>query len=291
VVDSLIPEYGGNPFNLAGAEGRIRVNISDLRDAHSLAHLLPGQELIFNLAAQTSHLDSMRDPLADLDMNCAAQLRLLELCRQHNPAAKIVYASTRQVYGRPDRLPVDESHPLRPPDINGIHKAAAEWYHLLYDRVYGLRAAVLRLTNVYGPRMRVKDARQTFVGVWLRAVIEGRPFEVWGGEQIRDFTYVDDVVAAMLLAAERPETDGQVFNLGGHGPVRLRALAEMLAAAAGGSFERREFPAERKRIDIGDFYADDRAFRAATGWQPAVPLAEGLARSVAYYRAHLAHYL
>jgi UDP-glucose 4-epimerase len=150
---------------------------------------------------------------------------------------------------------------------------------------------VLRLTNVYGPRMRVKDARQTFVGVWLRAVIEGRPFEVWGGEQIRDFTYVDDVVAAMLLAAERPETDGQVFNLGGHGPVRLRALAEMLAAAAGGSFERREFPAERKRIDIGDFYADDRAFRAATGWQPAVPLAEGLARSVAYYRAHLAHYL
>jgi UDP-glucose 4-epimerase len=292
LVDSLVPEYGGNPANVAGIEDRVRVNVSDIRDPHSLRHLVRDREVIFNLAGQTSHMDSMRDPFTDLEINCTAQLRLLEVCREAAPGAKVVYASTRQIYGRPDYLPVDERHILRPTDVNGINKMAGEWYHVLYNDVYGLRATSLRLTNTYGPRMRVKDARQTFLGIWIRLLVEGRPFEVWGGEQKRDFTYGDDCATALMLAAERPECDGKVFNLGGDRVVTLTELAEALVAAnGGGGYAVREFPADRKRIDIGDYYADDSLFRAATGWRPSVPLEEGLARSLAYYRDHLPRYL
>jgi UDP-glucose 4-epimerase len=292
LVDSLVPEYGGNLFNVASLEGRVRINISDIRDQHSLRYLVGDREIIFNLAGQTSHLDSMHDPITDLEINCAAQLRLLEVCRHHNPKVKIVFASTRQIYGKPAYLPVDEKHLLGPTDVNGINKMAGEWYHILYNNVYGVTSTALRLTNTYGPRMRVKDARQTFLGVWVRAVVEGRPFEVWGGEQLRDFTYVDDCVTALMLAAESPQTAGKVFNLGGEPIVSLTQTAEaMIAANGGGKFEVREFPAERKRIDIGDYYADDRAFRTAVGWAPEVRLEDGLRRTLAFYRQNLSHYL
>lgn len=292
VVDSLIAEYGGNPFNLEGYQGRLREIRADIRETGLLAGLVEGCAVIFNLAGQTSHLDSMRDPLTDLDMNCRAQIALLEACRQSAKDAVIVFTSTRQVYGRPQYLPVDEKHPLAPPDINGIHKAAAEWYHLLYNSVHGLAASVLRLTNVYGPRMRIKDARQTFLGVWVRAAVEGKPFEVWGGEQLRDFTFVDDMVEA-LIAAAAPGCAGRVFNIGGGPAVSLRAVADLLVGEAGAaaSYAVREFPAERKRIDIGDYYSDDSQFRAATGWAPRVSLVEGLQRTLAYYRRHLDRYL
>lgn len=292
LVDSLIPEYGGNLFNVDGLGSRTRINISDIRDAHSLRYLVKDREIIFNLAGQTSHLDSMHDPFTDLEINCVAQLKLLEVCRHHNPTAKLIFASTRQIYGKPDYLPVDEKHLLRPTDVNGINKMAGEWYHVLYNNVYGLRGCALRLTNTFGPRMRVKDARQTFLGVWVRAVVEGRAFEVWGGEQLRDFTYVDDCVDAMLMAAASPAADGHVFNVGGDQVISLKDLAELTVRAAGtGSFEVREFPPERKRIDIGDYYADDAAFRAAVGWQPRVPLLDGLTRTFAFYREYLAKYL
>jgi UDP-glucose 4-epimerase len=292
VVDSLVPDYGGNLANIAGFADRLRVNIADLRDRHALRVLIPGHDVIFNLAGQIGHLDSMTDPATDLDINVVAQLGLLELCRELNPAARIVYASTRQIYGRPDRLPVDESHPLRPVDVNGINKMAGEAYHMLYHRVHGLPIVSLRLTNTYGPRMRIRDARQTFVGIWLRRVLEDGCFEVWEGEQRRDLTFVEDVVDALLAAASVPAAIGQVFNIGGPPPVSLTELAELLVALAGtGRFERKHFPDERKRIDIGDYWADDRRFRAATGWAPRVDLREGLSRSIAYYRAHLTAYL
>lgn len=291
LVDSLIPQYGGNLFNIAGIEDRVRVNISDVRDEHSMAYLVQGQDYLFNLAGQTSHLDSMRDPYTDLEINCRAQLSILEACRKHNPGIKIVFASTRQIYGKPERLPVDENHLLRPVDVNGINKMAGEWYHILYNNVYGLRAAALRLTNTYGPRMRVKDARQTFLGIWIRLLVEGRPFEVWEGSQLRDFTYVDDAVDALLLAAADGRADGRVFNLGGLEVISLEALARLLVEVnGGGSFVVRSFPPDRKRIDIGDYYADDRLIRTTLGWQPTVPLREGLARTLAYYREHLARY-
>lgn len=291
LADSLIPEYGGNLFNIAGIEDQARVNISDVRDEHSMRYLVQGQDYLFNLAGQTSHLDSMHDPYTDLDINCRAQLAILEACRKNNPGVKVVFASTRQIYGKPDTLPVAETHPLRPVDVNGINKMAGEWYHILYNNVYGIRACALRLTNTYGPRMRIRDARQTFLGVWIRCLVEGRPFEVWDGAQLRDFSYVDDAVEALLLAAANPAADGQVFNLGGDPPISLEALAGlMVEISGGGSFTVRPFPTERKRIDIGDYYADDGLIRAVLGWAPVVDLREGLARTLAYYREHIARY-
>lgn len=292
LVDSLIPEYGGNPFNIAGIENRVRVNVSDVRDPHSMRHLVQGQDVLFNLAGQASHLDSMEDPFTDLEINSRAQLSILEACRRHNPSIRIVFASTRQIYGRPEYLPVDERHLVRPVDVNGVNKVAGESYHLVYHDAYGIRTCSLRLTNTIGPRMRIKDARQTFLGVWVRRLLEHQPFEVWGGDQRRDFTYVDDVVDALLLAADGERANGAFFNLGGLEVVTLRELAELLIEVhGGGRFDVREFPADRKRIDIGDYYGDWNLIRGTLGWEPRVPLREALARILVYYRHHLEHYL
>jgi len=292
IVDSLIPEYGGNRRNLAGLAGRVRVHVADVRDWDRLPRLVRGQDFLFNLAGQTSHMDSMTNPQTDLDINGRAQLAILEACRVHNPGIRVVFASTRQIYGKPDYLPVDEKHPLRPVDVHGINKIAGESFHLLYSRVHGIRATALRLTNTIGPRMRIKDARQTFVGVWIRCLVEGRTFEVWGGEQLRDFTYVDDAVEAFLLAASRPEAEGQVFNLGGPPPVTLNRLAELLVEInRGGAFAVRTFPADRQKIDIGDYYADDRLIARKLGWRPRTSLRTALAKTVAFYRKELCYYV
>jgi UDP-glucose 4-epimerase len=236
-------------------------------------------------------MDSMNDPDADLEINCRAQLSILEACRKYNPAIKIVFASTRQLYGKPDYLPVDEKHLLRPVDVNGINKMAGEWYHILYNNVYGIRSCALRLTNTYGPRMRVKDARQTFLGVWIRLAVEHKPFEVWEGHQLRDFTFVDDAVEAFLLAAASDAANGEIFNLGGDCIVSLKELAEMVVEISGGRYVTRSYPAERKRIDIGDYYADFSRIRRALGWEPRTPLRDGLRRTVEFYREHLPKYL
>ena len=292
LVDSLVPEYGGNLFNIHGFEDRVRVNISDVRDEHSMKHLVQGQEYLFNLAGQTSHMDSMRDPFTDLEINARAQLSILETCRKYNPELKIVYASTRQIYGKPEYLPVDEKHLLRPVDVNGINKMAGEWYHILYNNVYGIRACSLRLTNTYGPRMRIKDARQTFLGVWIRLVEEGKPFDVWGGEQLRDFTYVEDAVDAFLLAAASEESNGKIYNLAGDCVISLKDLADLLTKTSGGGvYTLKQFPADRRKIDIGDYYADDRLIRSELGWNAKVPLRDGLAKTLEYYRAHFGRYL
>lgn len=292
VVDALLPNFGGNWQNLRDVEDRLQVSIANLNDADALAALVSGCEVIFNLAGHVSHLDSMSDPVTDLEANVRAQITLLETCRRCVPNVTIAFASTRQIYGRPTYLPVDERHPLRPIDVNGINKMAAEAYHSLYHEVYGLKTVSLRLTNTYGPRMRIKDARQTFLGIWLRRVVEGGIIEVWGGGQMRDLTYVDDVAEAFLCAAADPLAQGQVFNIGGGAPITLSELAETLRAIAGcGRIETVEFPAARKRIDIGDYFADDRRFRALTGWAPRVALGDGLARSVDYYRRYIKAYL
>jgi UDP-glucose 4-epimerase len=291
-VDSLIPEYGGNLQNIAPAKDKVRVNIADVRDRFSMRYLVRDHEFLFNLAGQTSHLDSMKDPFTDLDINASAQLSILESCREYNPGIEVVFASTRQLYGRPLYLPVDEKHPIKPVDVNGVNKLAGEQYHILYHDVYGLKTRVLRLTNTYGPRMRIKDARQTFLGIWIKQVLTGQSFEVWGGAQLRDFNYVDDVVDALLLAAGSPATVGETYNLGHQEKVSLIQLAETLIQVAGeGKFEIREFPAERKRIDIGDYYSDFGKFASATGWQPQTDLQAGLERSLKFFRLSLAHYL
>jgi len=288
LVDSLVPEYGGNRQNVADISDQVSVNISDVRDQHSLNELVREQDILFNLAGQTSHLDSMTDPYTDLEINCRAQLSILEACRHENPDIRIVFASTRQIYGRPQELPVNESHPIVPVDVNGINKTAGEWYHLLYGEVYGLHVSVLRLTNTYGPRMRVKDARQTFLGYWLRLAVEGRTIQVFGdGTQKRDFNYADDAARAFLLAALRDEARGRVYNLGSDEVVDLRELGELLVELNGaGELELVPFPPDRKAIDIGDFYADFSRIRAELGWEPRVPLRAGLERALDYYRTY-----
>jgi UDP-glucose 4-epimerase len=292
LVDSLIPEFGGNLYNIFDIKDQVRVNISDVRDEYSMRYLVQGMDYLFNLAGQTSHMDSMQDPFTDLEINCRSQLSILEVCRKYNPNIKIVFTSTRQIYGKPDYLPVDEKHLLRPVDVNGINKMAGEWYHILYNNVYGIRTCALRLTNTYGRGMRIKDTRQTFLGIWIRLLIEDKPFEVWGGEQLRDYTYVGDVVDALLTAAVRPEADGQIFNLGGDCVISLKDTAQLLLdASGGGEFKIREFPAERKRIDIGDYYSDYSLIRKELGWEPKVSLRDGFAKTVAFYRENLEHYL
>jgi len=292
LVDSLIPQYGGNLHNVADIRSRVTINVCDVRDRFAMEHLVQDQDFLFNLAGQTSHLDSMTDPQTDLDINASAQLAILEACRRVNPQLRLVFASTRQLYGRPDYLPVDEKHPIRPVDVNGINKLAGEGYHLLYSQVYGIRSSVLRLTNTYGPGMRVKDARQTFLGIWVRQLIEGQPIKVFGdGTQLRDFNYVDDCVDAMLRAATDDAAIGRVFNLGSEEVVSLKELAQMMTRMQpAASYELVAFPPERKAIDIGDYYSDFSLIRRELGWVPRTDLRTGLQATLDYYRANAQHY-
>jgi UDP-glucose 4-epimerase len=292
VIDSLIPEYGGNPFNLYGYEERMRTNISDVRDPYGIKYLIRDQDYLFNLAGQVSHTDSMVNPYTDLDVNVHAQVYILEASRQFNPKLRVVFSSTRQIYGRPQYLPVDEAHPIVPVDVNGINKVASESYHLLYGRVYGLEVTCLRLTNTYGPRMRVKDARQTFLGWWIRQLIEGRELQIFGtGEQRRDLNFVVDVINAMLFAAITPKAVGQVYNLGGE-PISLFELAKLMVECNGsGSFITVPFPEDRKAIDIGHYYGSFDRIKTDLGWKPQVSLREGLERTLSYYKDHLCHYV
>jgi UDP-glucose 4-epimerase len=293
LVDSLIPEYGGNRFNIAGIEDRVRVSTADVRDRTAMADLVVNQDVIFNLAGQVSHIDSMRDPYTDLDINCRSQLTLLEACRHHNTTTKVVFAGTRQIYGRPDTLPVDETHLVRPTDINGINKAAGEYYHLVYNNVFGIRACSLRLTNVYGPRQLIRHNRQGFIGWFIRLAVEDATIQIYGdGSQLRDFVYVDDAADAFLRAGFSDACNGQAFNVGGLEPVSHRDLTSLLLATAGtGRVEYIPWPDEKKAIDIGSFYADSTKLRRATGWAPTVSLRDGLAQTIAYYRAHYDRYV
>jgi UDP-glucose 4-epimerase len=293
IVDSMIPDYGGNAFNVAGLEDKLRVNIADVRQRSTMNHLVQEVEVIFNLAGQVSHIDSMQDPDTDLDINCRAQLSLLEACRRHNPGVKVVFAGTRQVYGKPDSLPVTETHLVRPTDVNGINKAAGENYHIVYNNVFGVRACSLRLTNVYGPRQLLKHNRQGFIGWFIRLAIEGRQIQIYGdGSQVRDFVYVDDAADAFLRAGASDRCNGQVFNVGGTDPVAHMQLVELLLSIAGtGSYQLVEWPSDKKAIDIGSFYSDSRRFMQVTGWQPATGLTDGLTATVAFYRKHFQHYV
>ncbi len=288
LVDSLIPEYGGNLFNIEDIKNDVEVNIADVRDIYSMRYLVQGKDYLFNLAGQTSHTDSMDDPYTDLEINCRAQLSILETCRHYNPSIKIVFASTRQLYGVPDYLPVDERHLLHPIDVNGINKMAGEWYHILYNNVYGIRSCSLRLTNTYGPRMRVKDARQTFLGIWIKQLINGKDIKIFGdGKQLRDFNFVEDVVDALLLSSVSEEAYGHIFNLGDNNPVSLKDLAElMIRINNSGAYSMVEFPPERKRIDIGNYYGDFGKIRSRLGWEPKISLEDGIAITLEYYREY-----
>lgn len=285
LLDSLIPQFGGSYFNIAPVRNAVKINISDMRDANSLDILVQGKDYIFNLAGQVSHGDSMRDPHLDLGVNCVSTMNLVEACRKHNPDVRMVYTSTRQVYGQPQKLPVTEDHPTVPIDVNGINKLAAEYYHLLYDTTYGIRSTVLRLTNTFGPRQQIRSNRQGFCGIFMRQALRGEKISLYGGgEQLRDFNYVDDVVQALLAAITNKNCYGKFFNLGSHKAYSLIDFCEVLKKHCTFPVESVPFPQDKKIIDIGDYYGDFSRFREATGWQPVVDLAEGIEKSIAFYK-------
>ena len=293
IIDSLIPEYGGNKRNIEKIKESVTLNISDVRDTHAINQLVKGQDYLFSLAGQTSHMDSMNDPITDLDINAKAQLSILEACRKYNLDIRIVFASTRQIYGKPKYLPVDEKHPLHPVDVNGINKIAGEQYHILYQEVYGIASSVLRLTNTYGPRMRIKDARQTFLGIWIRNLLEGKPIQVFGdGKQRRDYNYVEDALEALLIAATEEKAVGKVYNLGAPDPLSLEDTAKIMCQEIEGSdYQMTPFPYERKAIDVGDFICDYSAFHNQFGWEPKVSFEEGIQRSLEYFHKEIEHYI
>ena len=287
VVDSMLDQFGGNLTNITGIDQSLHINFSDIRDTHSLKYLVKGADLIFSMAGQTSHVESMTDPYTDLDINCRSQLSILETCRHHNPSAEIVYASTRQIYGRPQYLPVDEKHPILPVDVNGINKYAAEMYYRLYHEAYGMRCSSLRLTNTYGPRQHLRDDKQGFAGLFFRLALNGDTITVFGdGKQVRDFNYIDDVVDAFLFSVGREELYGQALNLGHPNCYSLRQFVELLSTYAEFELAFKPFPQAHKVIDIGDFYADYGAFQRLTGWEPKIDLPEGMSRTISYFKEH-----
>ena len=292
LVDSLIPQYGGNLYNIFDIRSSVAVNISDVRDPYSIRELLKGVDIVFNLAGQTSHADSMKDPFSDLDINAKAQLSLLEAVRDVVPDAVVVFASTRQIYGRPKYLPVDEQHPIRPVDVNGVNKVAGEQFHLLYHDVYGIKTTALRLTNTYGPGMRIKDSRQTFLGIWIKNILNGDPILVFGdGKQLRDFNYVEDVVDALIKVANTPSCYGQAFNLGSSEVINLTDLASMLTCMIPNACWRLvPFPEERKVIDIGDYYSNYNLANQIFDWFPRVSLETGLKKTIDFYQSNYSHY-
>ena len=292
-VDSLIPEYGGNTYNVSEIKSKIDINIADIRDQFSMNHIVKDKDIIFNLAGQTSHLDSMEDPLTDLDINCRSQITILEACKNYNPNVKIVFASTRQIYGKPIYLPVDENHPIQPIDVNGINKFAGESYHILYHNVYGINSTVLRLTNTFGQKMRIKDSKQTFLGIWLRNVLENKPICIYGdGSQLRDLNYIDDVVNALLMVAIYSKSNGKVYNLGSKEIISLNDLAEKLTQANGsGVIEKKQFPKKLKKIDIGNYYSNFDKITKEINWKPKFSINEGLLNTLNYYRSNLLKYI
>lgn len=293
IVDSLIADHGANFFNVEPIKNKINIITSDIRDRNIISRLIKEKHYIFNLAGQVSHIDSMHNPYQDLEINCTSQLSLLEACREHNPTVKIVFASTRQIYGKPKYLPMDENHVLQPIDVNGINKAAGEQYHILYSNVYGIRTCSLRLTNTYGPRQLIKHNKQGFIAWFINRLILGKKISIFGdGTQLRDLNFVDDVVEAHLLAATKKEADGEIFNLGSNIHISLEDLVKKMIKIYGkGEYELVPFPEDKKKIDIGSCYCSFDKIEKKLGWRPQVSLDEGLKKTFAYYKKNKEHYL
>lgn len=291
ILDSLYQRGGGNLCNIKEIEGKVNLNFADIRDDGALNQLVKEKDYIFNLAAQLSHVDSMEKPFEDLRINCVGTLTLLEACRKHNDNVKIIYTGTRSQYGKIMYTPVDEKHPIFPVDTNGISKHAAEQYHLLYNRAYGIKTASLRLTNTYGPRHQMKHSRQGFMNWFIRQAMDGDVIKIFGnGMQIRDFNYIDDVVKALLLTGENKRSEGEVFNLGGESKNLLEIVRLIIDVAQKGSFEIIPFPDERKNIEVGEYIANYTKINKCLGWKPKTGIEDGIKKTVGFYETNRAEY-
>lgn len=293
IIDSLIDGYGGNIYNLKNFENKCNINISDIRDENSIKYLVKDKDVIFNLAAQIGHQRSMINPIQDLEINVRSQLNLLESIRKFAPDSQVVFTSTRQIYGKPQYLPVDEKHPINPVDINGINKFAAEQYHLLYYKIYGIKSTILRLTNTYGPRMRIKDSQQTFIGFWIKKILLGEAIPIYGeGDQIRDFNFVDDVVEALISCINQDKAYGKTINIGSRTNLTLKELGnELKKIDSNVKVEFIPFPKENKKIDIGNYYSNIDLSKEILNWSPEIKLNKGLKKTINFYKKNLENYL
>jgi len=292
LVDSLIPEYGGNVFNIEPVKDKVKINIADVRDEASMNALVKDKDFMFNMAGTLSHIDSMTNPYLDLEINCRSQLTILEACRKNNLDIKIVYAGTRGEYGKIKYSPVDELHPLIPTDVNGINKIAGEFYHILYNDVYGIRATSLRLTNTFGPRHQMKHSKQGYLNWFLRLAMDDQEITIYDeGKPKRDFTYIDDVVSAFIIACASDEANGHVYNIGsGRGVSIFESAQAVINAAKSGRIKHVVYPADKKAIEIGDYTADYSKFKNQFGWDTEISFEEGLNRSYEYYREYKQNY-
>lgn len=293
VIDSEAPGCGANPWNLEGARSPITVVRADISDATNFTDLLKDTTAIFNLAGEISHSRSMEDPERDLALNTVAQLRFLKVCQAVRPGVRIVYAGTRQVYGKPEYLPVDEKHPIRPVDFNGIHKRAAEQYHLLLSDHGALDAVVLRLSNVYGPRMALHLPQQGFLGTYVRMALGSNPITVYGeGAHTRDPVHVDDVVEAFLRAGAAPALPARVLNIGGPEALSIRRIAVAVCEASPASMLREiPFPEALHNLEVGNYASDTTRAREQLNWSPLVSFKDGIRSTLAWYTGNQRHYL
>lgn len=291
IIDSLVLEYGGNLFNIELIKDKIQINISDVRDRYSINYLVKNQDILFNLAGTLSHVDSMVDPFTDLEINCTSQLSILEACRNNNPEVKIVYTGTRNQYGKASYLPVNENHPLVPTDINGINCNTGEGYHILYNKVYGMKTSSVRLTNTYGPRHQMRHSRQGVLNWFIKQLIDGEVVKLYGtGEQIRDVNFVDDVVNALLMIGSSDEVWGEVYNIGGSAISLKHFIEEAIKVYGKGKYEIVPLPTDREKIEIGDYVADYTKIHKLLGWSPIVGLSDGLEKTFKYYEKYKQHY-
>lgn len=292
VLDALLPLYGGNLFNLADIADEICFIHGDIRERPVVEGAAADQDVVFNLAAQVSYVDSNLDPHLDVDINCHGILTVLEATRVVAPQAHVVFASSRFVYGRVENNPVDETHPFNCLSIYGIHKLAGEKYHRFYHDAYGMKTTSLRISNPYGPRQQMKHGKYGIVNWFVRLALEGKPLTVYGeGSQQRDYIYAEDLAEAFLTTVLAPDTSGEVYNLGSGVGSSFMEMTQTIARHIPGTVVQQvEWPSDRYFVETGDYVADVRKLNVATGWQPHVTLDEGIARTVAYYRAHRGRY-
>ena len=292
IVDNMMPRLGGNLFNVKGIEDQIHINFSDVRDAHSMDYLVKGQEIIFHLAGQVNHVDSIRNPIQDLDINCRGTLVLLESCRKYNQEAKIIFAGTRGEYGSSVKLPVAEDHPTNPKGIYAVTNLTAEKMVLVYHDVHNIQGACLRITNTYGPRHQMVHDEYGVVNWFIRKAIDGEMIPVFGdGNILRDFLFVDDAVECFIEVANSPHAYGEVFNVGTGIPFSFVDLAKKIVKAAGtGKVAFTDFTKERKEVEPGDYYTDISKIRGVVGWEPRTGLEEGLRKTIEFYRTYKNEY-
>jgi UDP-glucose 4-epimerase len=292
IVDNMLPRQGGNLFNIKEIEDKVKVNFSDVRNQLSMNHLVKGKDYVFHLAGQVNHVDSMRNPVQDLEINCLGTLVLLEALRHHNREARVIFAGTRGEYGKSVKLPVDEDHPTNPKGIYAVTNLTAEKMVLVYHDIFGIKGVCLRITNTYGPRHQMQHDEYGVFNWFIRKAIDDDAIPVFGdGKILRDFLYVEDLVECMLMTALTEEAYGMVFNVGTGVPVSFIDLAKKIVEVAGsGRVEFREFTKERKEVEPGDYYADISRIKRVVKWEPKTSLEEGIRKTVEFYRKYREYY-